>query len=145
MKFRQIWNALPALKRLSALRKSPKMASKLRNYGKLIEVELNTVEENRQDIGFECAGVEKPTPPDVVVLSIPETIDVPGKDGAPATTVPNPQYTDFLAKFDAVLDGDSDLQPLDITLDELVDDLALYKGNSISDDDLELINPFFKP
>ena len=144
MKYKDLQKALPAFQKLSALGKSPALALKLMRHGRKGAAELSLLEEMHNDILYECAGVEKPTPPDVLIVSIPPTIEVPGEDGAEPTTAPNPQNAAFWEKFNAVMDSECELAVLDITLDQLVEDLGKFPNNSISEDELELLEPFFK-
>ena len=144
MKYRDLQKALPAFQKLSALEKSPSLALTLLRHGKKGAAELSLLEEMYNNILYECAGVEKPTPPDVVIVSIQPTIEVPGVDGAEPTTAPNPQNIAFWEKFNAILNSECELAVLDITIDQLVEDLNKFPKNAISEDELELLEPFFK-
>ncbi len=95
------------------------------------------------DLAYRCAGVEKPTPPDVVIIQIPPTIEV-AEEGQEPRTERNPQHIAFWEQFNAILDADAALAPLDMTLDQFVEQLSAFPSNAISEDDLELLEPFFK-
>lgn len=125
MKLYQIWNAVPAWQALSALKKNPKLAYRLMKYGKAAAAELEVCEERRRQCVYEISGAN---PGDLVEI----------QKGTP-------EFDAFLAKFNEFLQGDSDLEVLDLTLAELIDALGAETGNCISEDHLELLEPFFKP
>lgn len=143
MKLKQVQDALPAWQRVSGLQKPPKLALKLMRFGKKAEAELLVLSEARENLIYECAGVPKPTPPDVLIVQIQPTVEVAAEGDEPAKTIPNPQHITFWEKFNVMLDTEAELFPLDMTLEQFVEELSAFPGNAISEDDLELLEPFF--
>lgn len=144
MKMRQIRDSVAVWQRVAKLAKAPALALVLIRYYKKLAAELQLLNEMNDNLIYECAGVEKPTPPDVTIVQIPEMIEAPGEEGEEPKKVANPQNIAFWEKFNKVLDSDSELFPLDMTLDQFVEELSKFPDNAISEDDLEMLEPFFK-
>lgn len=124
MKLVTIWNASNAWATLSALKKNPKLAYRLLKYQKKVIAEHETCEAQRQKYVYEISGAE---PGSIVAL-----------------TEGTPEFADFLAKFNEFLQGDSDLEVVGISMDELIEALDAEKGNVLSGPDLDFLEPFFE-
>lgn len=124
MRLVQIWNSREAFGRLAHLRKPPKLAYKLLKYARKYEAEFDVCEAHRVKCVYEVAGVA-PGTPDINLL--------------PAT----PEFDAFMVKFNQFLANDSDLEPVGIGMDALIDALDAETGNVMSETDLVLIEPFF--
>lgn len=125
MKLVDIWNARNAFNTLSQLKKPPKLAYRLMKYGQQFAAEFDTCEAARVARVYETAGVA-PGTPNVNLL--------PG----------TPEFDAFMAKFNEFLAGDSDLAPLDMSMDALIEALDAERGNVLSETDLALLAPFFQ-
>lgn len=123
MKLFQIWNAVPAFQTLTALKKNPKLAYSLLKYMKQIESEVAVCEQHRQDCVYEVSGAARGTPVQI-------------EKGTP-------QWDEFNAKFQEFMRTDSDLEAFDLAMGDLIDALGAETGNVISEDELELLEPFF--
>lgn len=124
MKLGYIWNAREAFGRLAQLRKPPKLAYRLLKYLRKINVELDLCETQRQKCVYEAAG---------------ENLGATDINLSPGT----PEFDAFIAKFNEFLATDSDLEPLDLGMDALIDGLDSEPGNAMSENDLALLEPFF--
>lgn len=108
---------------LSSLKKNPKLAYRLLKYEKKVEAELNVIEKQRNEYGCEAAGVAS---------------------GAEWRLEPGtPEIASYNEKFNAFLQGDSDLQWIGISMDELIEALGAETGNVLSEQDIERLEPFF--
>lgn len=126
MKLSVICNSEAAWRSLSAVKKPPKLAYRLMKYTKLVSAEIKDCEEQRAKYVCEIAGVEFGT-----------------EDGAQTFLLPGtPQHDEFMAKFQAFLDTESDLLPVPISMEALIDSLG-DQGNVISETDLANLEPFF--
>ena len=144
MKLVEIWNSTRAWGALSVMKKTPKLAYRLLKYEKKVERELKVCEKQKDALVYECVGVEPPTPPDMVVVSLPPTVTVDDTENPGETKeVENPQYVEFWKRFNEFLQGDSDLQLVGITMEELIDGLSEKDGNALSEREIELLEPFF--
>ena len=123
MKLYQLWNVKNAWNVMTSLKKSPQLAYRLLKYGKLIRDELAICEEKRLAFVYEVSGAAPG-----------ETVDIPAG---------TPEFTVFLGKFNEFLQQDSDLPWAGMTLDELIGALGSEVGNCITENELELLEPFF--
>ena len=123
MKLAQIWNAQQTLQALLALKKPPKLAYRLMKYWKKVQVEIEACEQLRLKCVYDAAGVE---PPAQVNLD-------PG----------SPEYASFMEKFQEAMQGESDLEWSGVTMDELIETLGDQVGNTLSENDLQHLEPFF--
>lgn len=130
VKLRQIQESVNAWQSVSGLKKNPKLAYRLLKYEKKVERELDVIDKQRTALVYECAGEEPPTPPDVKVVTLEAGSDA---------------VKQFTKKFDEFLDGESDLELVGITMQELIDGLAEKDGNAISEADIDALDPFFTP
>lgn len=124
MKLVAVWNAREAFERLSALRKPPKLAYRLMKYERKFCAEVDTCETHRLKCVYEVSGAEPGTPVNL----------------EPGT----PEFAAFLAKFNEFLQNESDLEPVGVSMDVLIDALDAEKGNVLSENDLALLEPFFQ-
>ncbi len=124
MKLLEIWNAVPAWKTLSLLKKSSRLAYRLMKYLKAIDAEVAVCEARRQECVY----------------------GITGKQPGEAALIENdtPQFAELVVKFTEFLQEESDLPPVGITMEELIEDLGAEDGNRISEADLNLLEPFFK-
>jgi len=123
MKLFEIWNSSKAWGTLSALKKNPKLAYRLLKYEKKVNSELEACEKHRQACVYEVSGAEPGS-----VVNIAEG---------------TPEFAVFLKKFNEFLQGESDLDWIGVSLDELIDALDAEIGNVLSENDIELLEPFF--
>ena len=140
MKLVDIWNSSQSWTTLAALKKPPRLAYRLLKYQKKVNAEYEVCEAQRQKLVYECAGVAPPTPPDILIVQISNTVE--GPDGS---QIENPQFAELVEKFNEFLATDSDLSLIDITMDELIDSLDAEKGNVLSEMDLSRLEVFFTP
>ena len=124
MKLVQIWNTREAFARLSALKKPPKLAYRLLKYVRKFEVELAACEAHRIKCVYEVAGLEPGTP---------------GINLLPGT----PEFDAFMVLFNLFLANDSDLEPVGIGMETLIEALDAEIGNTLSENDLALLEVFF--
>jgi len=123
MKLFQVWNAQAAFKRLADLKKPPKLAYRLLTYSRKFDAEAAICEAHRIACVYAIAGAEPGT---VVELN----------QGTP-------EFDTFFAKFNEFLSNESDLEPVGLDMDALIDGLDAEKGNVLSENDLALLDPFF--
>lgn len=125
MKLAHIWGARDAFARLSTLKKPPKLAYRLLKYARKFEVELAACEAHRVQCVYEAAGVADGTP---------------GVSLAPDT----PEFSAFVLAFSEFLANDSDLEPVGINMDALIEALDAETGNVLCENDLAMLEPFFQ-
>lgn len=123
MKLYEIWNSSVAWSVLSRLKKNPKLAYRLLKFEKKVAAEIETCEQHRKTLVYEASGLE---PPAEVTL----------KEGSP-------ELAAYMAKFNEFMQGDSDLPWVGISMDELIDALGAEAGNVLSENDINLLEPFF--
>lgn len=132
MKLIEVWNAcgtsqakpLSTWGVLASLKKPPKVAYRLLKYGAKLAAEFDVIDKHRRTLIYEAAGVA-------------EGSDVKMEPGTPA-------FNKFVQGFNAFLGNDSDLEPVGISMDALIDALDAEKGNVLSEHDLALLEPFFQ-
>lgn len=123
MKLAEIWNSARAWGVLSKLKKNPKLAYRLLKYEKKVNAELKVCNKQRETLVYEAAGVE---PPAIVDL---------GSD--------TPEYKAFMVKFQEFMQSESDLEWAGISMDDLIEALGAETANVLSENDIELLEPFF--
>jgi hypothetical protein len=123
MKLLDVRDSVPAWAALKLLKKTPKLSYRLLKYEAAVAMELDVIEKQRDVYGREVSGT-----------AFPDQWAIEGG---------TPQATEYHAKFNQFLDGESDLKPTGVTMDELVDALDAEAGNSISEQHLALLEPFF--
>ncbi|MCR4332422.1 MAG: hypothetical protein NUV34_06940 [Sulfuricaulis sp.] len=130
MKLFDVWNAVysvpnqpAAWTTLTSLKKPPKVAYRLFKYGAQLGAEFDVIEKQRTKLLYEAAGVSEGSPVDI----------------QPGT----PEFSQFANGFNEFLAGDSDLEPVGITMDALIAALDIV-GNALSEQDLAAVKPFFK-
>lgn len=138
VKLVEIWNSAKAWGVLSTLKKNPKLAYRLHKYEKKVNAEMEACNKQRDAIMYECAGVTPPTPPDTLIVQISAKIEGPDK-----TEIDNPQFIAFVKKFNEALNVESDLEWIGISMDDLIEGLGAETANVISEQDIELLEPFF--
>lgn len=130
MKLIDVWNAVhstpatpAAWSALTALKKPPKVAYRLLKYGAKLGAEFDVIEKQRIKLLYEAAGVPEGSPVDI-------------KSGTP-------EFSQFANSFNEFLAGDSDLEPVGMSMDALIDSLDAV-GNAMSEQDLAAVEPFFQ-
>ena len=129
MKLFHVWNVMqqngaPSVwQRFASLNKPTKVAYRLRKYAVKLATELKVIDEHRNECILTAAG--KGPGEDVNLVS------------------GTPEFLAFVEKFNEFLNGDSDLDPVGINMDALIDALDAEKGNVLSELDIELLEPFF--
>jgi hypothetical protein len=118
MKLGHIFLSIETWKKLSELKINSKVIYKVFKYMKSILAEYDIIEKQRIALIYEVTKTEP---------------------GIPVKLEPNtPEYVEYFKKFNALLSVDSDIKPLDMTLEQLVEsncDLTLQ--------DLSILEPFF--
>lgn len=118
-----IFQSISAWQKLSAIPLKPRIAYQILKYTKLV--------------GDEHALAEKQR-----VALIHELTDT--KEGEDAKLEPNtPEFAAYVARFNEIMQTESDLKPIDMELREVIDALD-DKEESLSVQDLVLLEPFFK-
>lgn len=127
MKLVEIWNAQDAFAMLAALKKPPTLAYRLMKYERKYAAEVAVCEEQRSKCVCEVAGVEHGS-------SEAEQVTLQGG---------TPEYAKFLALFNEFLNGESDLTPVGMDMEALAAALESQTSNTVSENDLKLLEPFF--
>ena len=120
-----IWNAKKAWDAISPLKKKPKLAYRLMKYEKKVAREIEVCDKERRRILYDVSGVE-PGKPVKLEVGSPELI----------------KFTELFGEF--LFQADSDLELVGVTMDELIDGLDAEKGNTLSEDTITLLEPFFQ-
>ena len=107
MRLAAIWNAQSAFSALSALKKPPKLSYRLYKYQHKFNTEVAICEAQRIKCVCEVAGVEPGSVEAASVVLLPGT----------------PEFVTFLAKFNEFIAGESDLAPVGVGMDALIDAL----------------------
>lgn len=131
MKLIDVWNAVQSNKdkpvsawaAMTSLKKPPKVAYRLLKYGAKLGTEFDVIEKHRVELIYEAAGAPEGSPVDI-------------KPGSP-------EFAQFANSFNEFLAGDSDLEPVGMTMDALIDALDTA-GNALSEQDLAAVEPFFQ-
>lgn len=123
IKLMAIWNSAPAWDAVSSLKKTPKMAYRLLKYQRRVTKELEVCEEQRKALVYAAAKVE----PGVDVKLAPDS----------------PEVAEFIRSFEEFLSGDSDLEWIGVSMEDLIDALDANGGNTISEQHIALLEPFF--
>jgi len=122
MKLANVLMARDAWKRLAGLKLPPATAYRLLKYAKLVTAELELIEQQRVKLICEIAGV---------------------KEGENATIEPGtPKHTEFVIRYTAALDVETDLKQCDMKMDDLLATL-MSESNTLSVEDLGNLEPFF--
>ena len=123
MKLANIYATKDIWTRLTAMRMKPATAYRLLKYGRLIEAESAVVEQQRVALIYQTSGAK---PGENVRLE-------PGTDA----------YKEFVEKFNALLDTDCELKPMEANLEDLMAEMDGEAGNALSAQDLAAVEPFF--
>lgn len=118
----QVFNSISAWQKLSGVNMRPKLALKVLRYTKLVSDEHSHAEKMRTALIYEVSGAK-------------EGEDVKLEPGTP-------ELAAFVEKFNEVLQTESDLQPLDMDLSDVVEAVD-EKDESLTVSDLALLEPFF--
>lgn len=119
----QIFQSLEAWRKLSAVNMKPKLAYKLLKYTELVSAEHAIAEKQR-------------------VALIHEITDT--KEGQDAKIEPNtPELETYVPKYNEIMLMESDLQPLEMDFEEVVDAVD-EKDETLSVSDLAVLKPFFE-
>jgi len=124
MQLAEIFSAREAWARLTQLRIPPQKAYKLLKYVKLVGAEADVVEQQRIALIQKVSGAK---PGDNVSL----------ERGTP-------EHRDFVVQFGAVLATETDLKPIEMTLEDLLGSLGADQANVLSVEDMARLEPFFK-
>lgn len=120
MKLGNVVLASDAFNHLATLRMPPQMAYRLLKYGRLLSAERELAEQQRIAIVRKVSGIAEGN----VTLE-------PG----------TPEYQQFVTEYGEALEVKSDLAPLDLTLDELLE--AIGSDGALSITDLGNLEPLF--
>lgn len=120
LRSREAWAAL------AASSKSPGVSFKLMKYHRdTLDTLFRVIDDQRNEYIKKFAP-ESDGPPMIDPKKTPEA------------------YQQFVDTFSEYLQVETDLTQIDMTLEHLVDDLSKFDGNSVSEQTLMLIEPFFK-
>jgi len=121
MKLGIIYQALEAWQKLTALPMNPVMAYKILKYIRLITVEHEVAEKQRIALIYKLSGA---------------------KEGEDAKIEPDsPEMVTYVKEFTAVLETEATLETLDVKFEAV---LEAVKDDSLTVQDLQLLEPFFK-
>jgi len=122
MKLGTIFQSIDAWKKLSAINMRPKLAYAVLKYTRLVSAEYEIVEKQRVALIHEITGT---------------------KEGEEAKIAANsPEIAKYVEKFNAIMVTASDLKPLDVNFEEVVNAVD-SKDEVLSVSDLALLEPFF--
>ncbi len=122
MKCLQVFQSIASWRRLSGILMKPKVALKILRYTKLVEAEWVNIEKLRVALAYDVSG----TPENAEVKIEPDS----------------PQAVEFGERFSDILNEESELARVSLTLDEVVHSLE-GKEDSLTVSDLALLEPFF--
>ena len=122
MKLLQVYASNSIWGKLTGMRLSPKMAYDVLKYAKLVFAEYDIVEKTRV----------------ALIHEITDTLDNESASIEPGT----PSHTEYVERFGAMLDVESDLKPSAIKFDVLIADLDT-RGNSLTAQEIAALEPFF--
>ena len=124
MKLANVFAAKDALGRLGESKLPPKVAYRVLKFAKKFESELAIVDKQRNALIMEVSGA---------------------KEGESITLdAGTPQFDEFVAKFNEVLMTDSELALCPLKMDALMDALEAVEGNTLSMQDIALLEVFFE-
>lgn len=117
-----VFQSVAAWQKLSSINLRAKLAYKLLKYTNLVSAEHTIANKQREALIYEITGT---------------------KEGQEAKIEPNtPEFLEYVEKFNAVMQTESDLQPLDMDFEEVVNAVD-EKDESLTVSDLALLEPFF--
>lgn len=117
-----IFQSITAWQKLSAINMKPKLAYKLLKYTRLVNAEYEIAEKQRVALIHEMTGTE---------------------EGQDAKIEPDTEaFREYVGKFNAIMQTESDLQPLDMDFEEVVDAVD-EKDESLTVSDLAMLESFF--
>jgi len=123
MKLANVFAAREAWDCVAQLKMRPSVAYKVLKYVRLVGAEFTIVEQQRTSMIYEITGEE------------------PGK---PVTIQPQtPEFAEYARRFGEVLETDSDLSQIDMTLEALVGSIDENNANSLTALQLSTLEPFF--
>ena len=119
----QVFQSIQAWQKLSAIPLKPKIAYRVLKYTKKVSSEHELAEKQRVALIHEVTGT---------------------LEGQDAKIEPNtPEFQEYATRFNAIMALESDLEPIDMELQQVVDVLD-DKEESLSMSDLAVLEPFFK-
>ena len=124
MKLGSVYVAHETFKRLAGLKMPPKVAYRLLKFVRKFDAEYEVVEQQRVKLLRDAAKAK-------------EGQDVTLKAGTP-------EYSEFIAGFNGVLETDSDLELCPIKMNDLLSALDAEQGNVLSAQDLAAVEGFFE-
>lgn len=123
MKLIDVFRSAEAWKRLSGLKKPPRMAYSLMRYFKSIQDELDIIEKER--------------------VNCIRRIAKAGENEAISLKPGSAEIVEFESRFIGFLESESVLVKLSITMDELINALENETDNTLTEKDLLALEPFF--
>jgi len=122
MKLGNIFQSYPAWVSVSQLKLNPQTAYKILKYFRLLSAEHELIEKHRVSLIYEITGAD-----------INSRVEL---------TPDTAEFKEYVSKFGAFLQTDSDLVKLDMSLEDFITNLD--PSNKLSTNDLVLLEPFFK-
>ena len=118
----QIFQSIGAWQRLSGVNMKPKLAYAILKYSKLVTAEHEIAEKQRV----------------ALIHEITKTADGEDAKIEPGT----PEFRDYVERFNAVMLTETDLKPLDVVFEKVVNAVD-DKDESLTVSDLAMLEPFF--
>ena len=123
MKLSNVFAAKETITRLAQLKMAPKVAYRVLKFARKFDAEYAIVEKQRSALIAEISGT---------------------KEGEEAKIERGtPEFAEFVKQFGAILDVESDLAVCPLTLDALLDALEEADGNTMSVQDIAMLESFF--
>jgi len=123
MKLGEVFNAMNSWRALAVVKMQPQMAYRVLKYVKLVSAEWEIVEKQRVALLYEISGVA-------------EGLDVRLEPGTP-------ELEEYAKRFNEVLQTESDLEPFDGSLEEIMAVVRDNESNVLSVSDLAMLEGFF--
>jgi len=124
MKLAHVYASMQAWKAVCGLKLKPKVAYAIMKYTGALADDYRFVESQRVAIIRDVAGV--------------------GANEDAKLEFGTPEFTEYARQFGAVLKLDSDLQPFSLSMDEFMDAVGEYDENTVTTQQLVLLEPFMK-
>jgi len=123
MKLGNVYGSQATIRKIVGFGLPPKIAYSVLKYSRKFDAEYSVIDQQRVQLIREIAGT---------------------KEGEDAKVEPGtPEFVTFAAKFNLIMDTDSDLAPSDMKLSELLSAIELDESNVLSAQDLAVLEVFF--
>ena len=123
MKLLAIFAANQSWGKLTQLKMSPRMAYGILKYAKLLAAEYEIVEKARVGLIHELTHT--------------------GENEQASLEPGTPEHQEYVKRFSAILDVDSELKPSDLKFDDMLAQISDDQANVLSPQELGVLEPFF--